>query len=61
MSELESLPEYIIAPEEDRPADDDSEPDDFDAFWTRTLDEARTHDLDVRVEDVDTSRTATVR
>jgi cephalosporin-C deacetylase len=30
------------------------EPDDFDAFWTRTLDEARTHDLDVRSEEVDT-------
>lgn len=29
-------------------------PDDFDAFWSRTLDEARTHDLDVRAEDVDT-------
>ncbi|MHA6617885.1 acetylxylan esterase [Pseudonocardia sp. DLS-67] len=38
------------------------EPDDFDAFWTRTLDEARGHDLDVRSEEVDTPyRTVTVR
>jgi cephalosporin-C deacetylase len=38
------------------------EPDDFDAFWTRTLDEARTHDLDVRSEEVDTPyRTVRVR
>lgn len=38
------------------------EPDDFDAFWTRTLDEARAHDLDVRSEEVDTPyRTVTVR
>jgi cephalosporin-C deacetylase len=38
------------------------EPDDFDAFWTRTLDEARAHDLGVRVEEVDTPyRTVTVR
>jgi cephalosporin-C deacetylase len=38
------------------------EPDDFDAFWTRTLDEARTHDLDVRAEEVDTPyRTVAVR
>jgi cephalosporin-C deacetylase len=38
------------------------EPDDFDAFWTRTLDEARTHDLDVRIEEVDTPyRTVAVR
>ena len=37
------------------------EPDDFDAFWTRTLDDARTHDLDVRTEKVDTPyRTVTV-
>jgi cephalosporin-C deacetylase len=41
---------------------DVSEPDDFDAFWTRTLDDTRTHDLDVRVEEVDTPyRTVTVR
>jgi cephalosporin-C deacetylase len=33
---------------------DVSEPDDFDAFWTRTLDDARSHDLDVRSEQVDT-------
>jgi cephalosporin-C deacetylase len=39
-----------------------SEPDDFDAFWSRTLDETRTHDLDVRSEEVDTPyRTVTVR
>ena len=39
-----------------------SEPDDFDAFWTRTLDEARAHDLDVRSEEVDTPyRTVAVR
>jgi cephalosporin-C deacetylase len=31
-----------------------TEPDDFDAFWARTLDDARTHDLDVRSEEVDT-------
>jgi cephalosporin-C deacetylase len=38
------------------------EPVDFDAFWTRTLDEARSHDLDVRSEEVDTPyRTITVR
>jgi cephalosporin-C deacetylase len=41
---------------------DVSDPDDFDAFWSRTLDEARTHDLDVRSEEVDTPyRTITVR
>ena len=41
---------------------DVSEPDDFDAFWTRTLAEARTHDLDVRSEEVDTPyRTVAVR
>jgi cephalosporin-C deacetylase len=33
---------------------DVSEPDDFDAFWTCTLDDARSHDLDVRSEQVDT-------
>jgi cephalosporin-C deacetylase len=33
---------------------DVTEPDDFDAFWARTLDDARTHDLDVRSEEVDT-------
>jgi cephalosporin-C deacetylase len=33
---------------------DVSEPDDFDAFWTRTLDDARSHDLDLRSEQVDT-------
>jgi cephalosporin-C deacetylase len=38
------------------------EPDDFDAFWTRTLEEARSHDLDVRSEEVDTPyRTVMVR
>lgn len=26
------------------------EPEDFDAFWTKTLDEARSHDLDARFE-----------
>lgn len=26
------------------------EPEDFDAFWSATLDEARTHDLDARFE-----------
>ncbi len=41
---------------------DVAEPDDFDAFWTRTLDEARAHDLDVRAEEVDTPyRTVAVR
>jgi cephalosporin-C deacetylase len=30
------------------------EPDDFDAFWARTLGEARDHDLDARFEPVDT-------
>jgi cephalosporin-C deacetylase len=30
------------------------EPDDFDAFWQRTLSEARSHDLDARFERVDT-------
>jgi cephalosporin-C deacetylase len=41
---------------------DVSEPDDFDAFWARTLDDARTHALDVRVEEVDTPyRTVAVR
>ena len=41
---------------------DVTEPDDFDAFWTRTLDEARAHDLDVRSEEVDTPyRTVRVR
>jgi cephalosporin-C deacetylase len=29
------------------------EPEDFDAFWTKTLDEARTHPLDARFEPVD--------
>ena len=24
------------------------EPEDFDAFWSKTLDEARSHDLDAR-------------
>ena len=37
-----------------------SEPEDFDSFWSRTLDEAREHDLDVRYEPVDTGLT-TVR
>lgn len=41
---------------------DVTEPDDFDAFWTRTLDEARAHDLDIRSEEVDTPyRTVRVR
>ena len=31
-----------------------AEPPDFDAFWRRTLTEARSHDLDVRCEPVDT-------
>ncbi|MEV5483282.1 MULTISPECIES: acetylxylan esterase [Streptomyces] len=30
------------------------EPPGFDAFWQRTLDEARTHDLDARFAEVDT-------
>ncbi|MDN3295221.1 acetylxylan esterase [Streptomyces ficellus] len=29
------------------------EPEDFDAFWAKTLDEARSHDLDARFERVD--------
>ncbi|GAA5137586.1 acetylxylan esterase [Pseudonocardia adelaidensis] len=38
------------------------EPNDFDAFWTRTLDEARAHALDVRSEEVDMPyRTVAVR
>jgi cephalosporin-C deacetylase len=41
---------------------DVSEPDDFDAFWTGTLDDARSHDLDVRSEQVDTPyRTVSVQ
>ncbi|GAA0940845.1 acetylxylan esterase [Pseudonocardia zijingensis] len=41
---------------------DVTRPDDFDAFWARTLNEARGHDLAVRVEEVDTPyRTVTVR
>ncbi|MFK4600277.1 acetylxylan esterase [Streptomyces pristinaespiralis] len=31
-----------------------AEPEDFDAFWTKTLDEARDHDLDARFEPVPT-------
>ncbi|GDY48496.1 hypothetical protein SANT12839_093780 [Streptomyces antimycoticus] len=31
-----------------------AEPDDFDAFWSATLTEARQHDLDARFEPVDT-------
>lgn len=31
-----------------------TEPDDFDAFWSKTLKEARRHDLDARFEPVDT-------
>jgi cephalosporin-C deacetylase len=31
-----------------------TEPDDFDAFWAATLDETRTHPLDVRIEAVET-------
>lgn len=30
------------------------EPEDFDAFWTKTLDEARAHELDARFEPVAT-------
>ncbi|MFF5499226.1 acetylxylan esterase [Streptomyces aquilus] len=30
------------------------EPEDFDAFWSKTLQEAREHDLDARFEPVDT-------
>ncbi|MER5183488.1 acetylxylan esterase [Streptomyces sp. NPDC002896] len=30
------------------------EPDDFDAFWAKTLEEARVHDLDARFEPVET-------
>ncbi|WP_432055666.1 acetylxylan esterase [Streptomyces sp. bgisy022] len=37
-----------------------TEPGDFDAFWSKTLAEARAHDLDVRFEAVDTEL-ATVR
>lgn len=33
------------------------EPADFDAFWRRTLDEARSHDLALRVEPVETGLT----
>ncbi|WP_142191709.1 acetylxylan esterase, partial [Streptomyces calvus] len=29
-------------------------PEDFDAFWSKTLREAREHDLDARFEPVDT-------
>ncbi|MET9800297.1 acetylxylan esterase [Streptomyces sp. NPDC006368] len=36
-----------------------AEPEDFDAFWAKTLDEARSHALDARFERVDT-RLATV-
>ncbi len=31
-----------------------TEPEDFDAFWSGTLEEARRHDLDARFEPVDT-------
>jgi cephalosporin-C deacetylase len=31
-----------------------TEPEDFDAFWDKTLEEAREHDLDARFEPVDT-------
>lgn len=34
-----------------------AEPEDFDAFWTKTLEEAREHDLDARFELVDTGLT----
>ena len=34
-----------------------TEPDDFDDFWRRTLAEAREHDLDVQAEPVDTGLT----
>ncbi|MFD7696237.1 acetylxylan esterase [Streptomyces sp. NPDC059805] len=37
-----------------------AEPEDFDSFWSVTLDEAREHDLDVRYEPVDAGLT-TVR
>jgi cephalosporin-C deacetylase len=41
---------------------DVAEPADFDAFWARTLEEARAGELDVRVTDVDTPyRTVAVR
>lgn len=33
------------------------EPEDFDAFWSKTLQEAREHDLDARFEPVDTGLT----
>ncbi|MFJ2814819.1 acetylxylan esterase [Streptomyces sp. NPDC091279] len=33
------------------------EPDDFDAFWSTTLQETRAHDLDARFEPVDTGLT----
>ena len=31
-----------------------TEPEDFDAFWAKTLQEAREHDLDARFEPVET-------
>src|SRR3954469_24281690 len=34
-----------------------TEPEDFDAFWSKTLKEARAHDLDARFEPVDTGLT----
>ncbi|MFF2850990.1 acetylxylan esterase [Streptomyces sp. NPDC058001] len=37
---------------------DATEPDDFDAFWEKTLSEAREHDLDARFESVDVPLTA---
>ncbi|MEU0084619.1 acetylxylan esterase [Streptomyces sp. NPDC006274] len=34
------------------------EPEDFDAFWTKTLDEARSHELDARFERVECGLTS---
>lgn len=34
-----------------------TEPEDFDAFWSKTLQEAREHDLDAHFEPVDTGLT----
>jgi cephalosporin-C deacetylase len=45
---LEELHEYRSA---------SIEPEDFDAFWSKTLQEARDHDLDARFEPVDTGLT----
>ncbi|MHC5908213.1 acetylxylan esterase [Streptomyces sp. S6] len=45
---LEELREY---------RSDSVPPEDFDAFWTKTLQEAREHDLDARFDPVDTGLT----